>query len=82
MSATIEQNQSNGGAIVSLQKFCRDADISPVTIWRFRKKGWLETTNIAGRQYVTSEQSNRFKSRATAGEFAKVHRVPGVKSSS
>jgi hypothetical protein len=77
-----ELNRRAALIIVSLQKFCRDADISTVTAWRMRKRGWLETTNIAGRQYVTDEQSDRFKQRAMAGEFAKVHRVPSVKSSS
>lgn len=62
--------------IVSLTQFCRSAGISQITAWRFRQRGWLETTNIAGRQYCTSEQIAKFKRRATAGEFAQEHKVP------
>lgn len=63
--------------IQSLQSFCRGAFISPITAWRYRKRGWLETVNIAGRQYVTAEAIEKFKHRAAAGEFAKEHKAPG-----
>lgn len=62
--------------IQSLQAFCAAVPISPITAWRLRKKGWLDTINIAGRQYVTSEAIIKFKRRAQAGEFAKEHRTP------
>ena len=41
-----------------------------------RKKGWLTTVNIAGRQYLTDEAIAEFKRRSEAGEFAKKHTVP------
>jgi hypothetical protein len=62
--------------IFALQKFCGDSGISAVTAWRWREEGWLETVNISGRVYVTSEALARFKKRAAAGEFAKDHKVP------
>ena len=62
--------------IQSLSQFCRASGISSITAWRFRRRGWLQTTNIAGRQYVTREAVVEFKRRASAGEFAKVHTVP------
>jgi hypothetical protein len=65
--------------ITSLQNFCRGADISPITAWRLRRKGWLETININGRQYVTAEAVAEFKRRAAAGEFSKVHKTPSIR---
>jgi len=49
-----------------------------VTAWRWRKKTWLHTINIAGRVYVTAESIAEFTRRAEAGEFAKEHKVPGI----
>jgi len=76
------ETTSEGGTetapITSLQNFCRSTDMSPITAWRLRKKGWLETININGRQYVTSEAVEEFKRRAVAGEFSKVHKTPSM----
>jgi hypothetical protein len=63
-------------AIQSLSSFTRALGVNDVTIWRFRRKGWLQTTNINGRQYVTAEQVMAFVRRAGAGEFASAHKVP------
>ncbi len=65
-----------GGGLVSSSKFCRDAGVSAVTAWRFRKKGWLESVNICGRVYHTQAAIDKFVQRAAAGEFAKEHKVP------
>lgn len=47
-----------------------------MTAWRFEKRGWLNTVNIAGRRYITSEAAADFVRRAQAGEFAKQHPTP------
>lgn len=52
---------------------------SSPTIWRWRRKKWLETTNISGRLYCTEEAIAEFKRRAAAGEFAQNHKVPSRK---
>jgi hypothetical protein len=70
--ATINQN----GGVVSLNKWAMDMGITPITAWRLRKKGWLDTVNICGRVYVTAAANARFTERAMAGEFAKEHKVP------
>ena len=62
--------------IQSLQSFVLGMGISPVTAWRFEKRGWLNTVNIAGRRYITSEAAADFVRRAQAGEFAKQHPTP------
>jgi predicted site-specific integrase-resolvase len=62
--------------IVSLSKFCEQAGITATTAWRWRRKGWLTTVNIAGRQYVTGEAVSDFLRRAEAGEFAQEHKTP------
>jgi len=64
---------------MSLDKFMQETGFSPVTIWRYRKKGWLETTNIAGRHYVTREAIATFNRRAGNGEFSKAPRNPSKK---
>ena len=61
---------------VALNRWCSQRGISPITAWRWRKKGWLRTVNISGRQYVTQESIAQFNERAERGEFAAEHKVP------
>lgn len=56
---------------MSLDKFMELSGFSAVTIWRYRKKGWLKTINIAGRQYITRSAIAEFNKRAERGEFSK-----------
>ena len=58
-------------AIVCLSRWLKGLGVSNCTAWRWRKKGWLRTVNIAGRQYLTREAIDEFERRALAGEFAK-----------
>lgn len=62
--------------MLALNVFSAQTGISPITLWRMRKKGWLRTMNISGRQYLSSEAIAEFKDRAARGEFAKQHKVP------
>lgn len=66
-------NSINPGerAIISVSKFAKEAGISGVTAWRWRRAGWLKTVNIAGRPYLTGDALAQFLQRAQAGEFAK-----------
>ncbi len=64
------------GAPVALAAFTAQAGLNPVTAWRWRKKGWITTINIAGRQYITREEVERFNARAAAGEFARDAAMP------
>jgi len=50
--------------------------VTQCTAWRWRKKGWLKTVNVAGRQYLTQEAIDEFHRRASAGEFSQVNKVP------
>ena len=45
--------------------------LSATTIWRFRQRGWLKTTNMAGRQYIARRDLVEFNRRMAAGEFSK-----------
>ena len=65
-----------GGAVISLSKWLEQVGVTACTAWRWRKKGWLKTVNIAGRQYLTQESIEEFHHRAVAGEFSKVQKVP------
>jgi len=64
------------GAIISLSQWLQRVGVTACTAWRWRKKGWLKTVNIAGRQYLTQEAIEEFHRRASAGEFSKVNKVP------
>lgn len=49
----------------------RQRNLSPTTLWRYRKNGWLVTINIAGRPYLTPTAIQDFEERAVAGEFSR-----------
>ncbi len=76
MNAHNVSNQSSAAPIKSLNKFALELGKTPVTLWRWRQRGWLDTVNIAGRQYVTAEAVAKFLARAEAGEFAQQHTAP------
>jgi hypothetical protein len=59
-----------------LNRWLEQVGVTPCTAWRWRKKGWLQTINIAGRQYLTQEAIDEFHRRAVAGEFAQEHKTP------
>src|SRR5205807_3719547 len=56
---------------IALDKFIEQSGFSSVTVWRYRRAGWLNTLNICGRHYLTRSEITRFNARAAAGEFAK-----------
>jgi predicted site-specific integrase-resolvase len=76
METTLNLTNGPARAIVSLQQWLADVGVTACTAWRWRKKGWLKTVNICGRQYLTQEAIEEFRRRAAAGEFAQVHKVP------
>jgi hypothetical protein len=61
---------------VAFSKFLAEVGRSSVTGWRWRRKGWIDTINIAGRPYVRREAIEKFLTRAEAGEFAKSTALP------
>ena len=63
---------------LSMDEFRRQTGLSPVTLWRFRKRGWLTTVVIAGRHYVTREAITSFNHRAACGEFSGTLANPSV----
>lgn len=76
LTTSSNSGEAKSPPIRSLQSFIIGVGISPVTAWRFEKRGWLTTLNIAGRRYITAEAEDEFIRRATAGEFAKEHKTP------
>src|SRR5262249_43610824 len=56
---------------LALDKFIEQSGLSAVTVWRYRRAGWLNTLNICGRHYLTRAEIARFNARAAAGEFAR-----------
>jgi hypothetical protein len=74
--ATKEQGTVLPGSIVSLDKWTQQTGVAPVTVWRWRNKGWLSVSNIAGKLYLTTEALLEFERRLKNGEFAKEPTVP------
>jgi hypothetical protein len=69
-------NSVPAAAVISLHKWMEQIGVTACTVWRWRKKGWLQTVNIAGRQYLTQAAMDEFHRRAVAGEFAQLHKAP------
>jgi hypothetical protein len=61
---------------IALDKFIEQSGLSVVTVWRYRRAGWLNTLNSCGRHYLTRSEIARFNARAAAGEFAKAPTKP------
>jgi hypothetical protein len=62
--------------IVLFGLFLESLGVTPPTGWRWRKLGWIDTINIAGRVYVSRDEINRFQQRAADGEFSRKHVAP------
>ena len=61
---------------IALDRFIERIGITDTTAWRWRKKGWLNTRNIAGRLYIAPKDLREFNRRMEAGEFAQEHKTP------
>jgi hypothetical protein len=81
-STSHKQHGTDFVAVISLSKWVERVGVALVTAWRWRKKGWLNTVNISGRQYITQEAIEEFHRRVVAGEFAQEHKTPFRKSRS
>lgn len=66
---SVVQKQSVSRNYISLAEFGESIGRSRPTVWRWRKRGWLETIQILDRHYITAEEVARFHQRASAGEF-------------
>jgi hypothetical protein len=60
-------NSLDAEPMMSLDKFIEQTGLSAVTLWRYRKNGFLKTVNICGRHYILRAEIARFNERATAG---------------
>ena len=69
-------NPLDAESMTSLDKFIEQTGLSAVTVWRYRKNGFLKTVNICGRHYILRAEIARFNERAAAGEFAKAPNYP------
>ena len=78
MKLNVVTNQTNdsGLTLTALSKVAEQMGRSTITLWRWRKKGWLQTINICGKPYVSADGMAEFNRRAAAGEFAKTPFVP------
>ena len=75
--ADINSNATDVAEIpISLDYFIHRCGITDTTAWRWRKKGWLQTNNIAGRLYILPKNLREFNRRMEAGDFAQEHKAP------
>jgi predicted site-specific integrase-resolvase len=61
---------------VPLRRWAEQIGRTTSTIWRWRKFGWIEVVNIAGKLYISAQEVERFNTRAAAGEFSREPVVP------
>lgn len=54
-------------AAIALDKWVEIVGISSATAWRWRKRGFIKTTNICGRQYLLPDDHAEFLRHAAAG---------------
>jgi|SRR6516225_2787665 hypothetical protein len=54
----------------SARAWCRARGISPVTLWRYQKRGWIKTFKICGKLYVDLRSVEAFDCLAITGAFA------------
>ena len=59
------------GNLRSFYGWLDSIDKTRTTGWRWRKEGLIQTINIFGKLYITTDEIARFESRAIAGEFHK-----------
>ena len=72
------ETQETKSGLVAFNSWLDGLGRKPITGWRWRKNGWINTVNICGRVYVSQAAIAEFTKRAEAGEFAQEHKAPGV----
>jgi hypothetical protein len=71
MDNTRISDEGFGSGIISLDAYRKSLGRSKATLWRYRKNGWLRTTNCLGKLYLTREAIADFESKILSGELAK-----------
>ncbi|HEV2328789.1 MAG TPA: hypothetical protein VGY56_08390 [Verrucomicrobiae bacterium] len=62
--------QCTGTGLRAARAVARDRGVSPITVWRWRRRGWISIVNISGKPYVDLASLARFDERARMGEFS------------
>ena len=71
-----ESERAAAPALTSLTSWIASVGVTKTTAWRWRQKGWLRVTNIAGKLYMAAEDAAEFYRRAKAGEFSQEPQTP------
>jgi hypothetical protein len=64
---------------ISLNQWAERAGVSETTMWRWRRRGWLQTVSVGGRLFITPKALAEFERRAASGEFALKRQPPRCK---
>lgn len=67
----MHQNDHAVSDLVAFDKWVSELGISATTAWRWRRKGFLTTVQILGRNYISRAEIAAFEQRASAGEYAR-----------
>jgi len=70
------ESKINASNLIPFEHWLEGIGKTAATGWRWRRKGWIETVNIAGRVYISRQEIERFEARAAAGEFSQAHKAP------
>jgi len=62
--------------LIPFREFLESMGRSESTGWRWRRDGMLRVLNIAGKNYITLDEIERFERRAENGEFVKSCKPP------
>ncbi len=55
--------------LIPFSRYLERLEVSAVTGWRWRKRGWISTAKVGGRIFVTRDEIRRFEERVAAGAF-------------
>jgi hypothetical protein len=65
------QTTETAARMIALHVYAAQIGRTPITLWRWRKRGWLDGIfDIAGKPYISHDGIKRFEDRAARGEFA------------
>ena len=70
-----EVEKTPGGHLSPYAHYVQKLGLSEITGWRMRRRGWIETIEIAGRIYVDEREIAAFEERARKGQYKKVKLV-------
>jgi hypothetical protein len=70
----VNENNARSGdrsSWLPLKEWTTRMGLSSVTVWRWRRQGWLKVVRVGSRLFLRPEDITEFEERAALGEFSK-----------